>query len=139
VAAPKPETPAALASGATSAAAAPRASAAQRASAPAPKAEADGQRAQALLEGKDAQPARASEPGATRVVVQVGAYTDSDKLRAARQKVEQMGMKTYTQVVEVEGTSRTRVRIGPFATRQEAEQAASRLRAAGLPAAILVL
>ena len=48
-------------------------------------------------------------------------------------------MKTYTQVVESEGGRRTRVRVGPFASRAEAEKAAARIKATGLPAAILSL
>ena len=72
-------------------------------------------------------------------MVQVGAYTDADKLREARQKVEGLGLKTYTQVVESDAGRRTRVRVGPFASRDEAEQAAARIRGHGLPAAILAL
>ena len=71
--------------------------------------------------------------------MQVGAYTDADKLREARQKVEKLGMKTYTQVIEADGGKRTRVRVGPFATRDEADKAAARIRAVGLPVAILAL
>ena len=91
-------------------------------------------RARALLDGH----AAASAPAA-RVVVQVGAFTDPDKLREARQKVEKLGFKTYTQVVAVEGGKRTRVRIGPFASRAEADKAALRLKHAGLSPAILTL
>jgi len=105
----------------------------------APSAQPDaGQRAQALLDGKGNAAASAATDS-TRVVVQVGAYTDADKLREARHKVEKLGMKTYTQVVESEGGRRTRVRVGPFATRAEAEKAAARIKATGLPAAILSL
>lgn len=117
------------------------ASAARAAAAPASAAvrsTAEAQRAQALLEGR-ATPKAASEPGSGRLVVQVGAYTDADKLRDARQKVEKLGMKTYTQVVEADGAKRTRVRVGPFATREEADKAAARIKAAGLPVAILTL
>ncbi|WP_284615158.1 SPOR domain-containing protein [Aquabacterium humicola] len=109
-----------------------------RASAPAARPADDGQRAQALLEGKAAA-AKAASDAAGRLVVQVGAYTDADKLRDARLKVEKLGMKTYTQVIEADGAKRTRVRVGPFATRDEADKAAARLKAAGLPAAILTL
>ena len=90
-------------------------------------------RAQALLEGKPvaAAPASAaSEAKAARFVVQVGAFTDAATLREARQKVEKLGLKTYTQVVETEGGKRTRVRVGPFDTRDEAEKAAARIKAA---------
>ncbi|WP_088280587.1 SPOR domain-containing protein [Ideonella sp. A 288] len=99
----------------------------------------EGQRAQALLEGKAEAATKASDAAGMRMVVQVGAYTDADKLREARLKVEKLGMKTYTQVVEADGGRRTRVRVGPFPSRDEAEKAASRLKAAGLPAAILAL
>ena len=82
--------------------------------------------------------AAASAAGA-RVVVQVGAYTEPAKLKEARAKVEKLGFKTYTQVIEVDGAKRTRVRIGPFATKAEADKAAARIKASGLPAAILAL
>jgi DedD protein len=97
-------------------------------------ADADGARARALLNG---QPASAAAAG--RVVVQVGAYVEPAKLKDARQKLEAMGFKTYTQVVEVDGTKRTRVRVGPFASKAEADQAAARIKASGLPVAILTL
>lgn len=94
----------------------------------------DGSRARALLDGSSA-----SAPKAPRFVVQAGAYTDAGSLREARAKVEKLGLKTYTQVVEIESGKRTRVRVGPFATRGEAEQAAAKVKAAGLQAAILAL
>ena len=93
----------------------------------------DGARAQALLNGQ------AASASATRVVVQVGAYSDADKLREARQRLEKLGLKTYTQVVEGDGVKRTRVRVGPFESRAEADKAAARIKAAGLPVAILSL
>lgn len=138
VAAAKPaaSAPRAAASAPRAAASAPRAAAsAPRAAASAarPAADGDAARAQALLNGEAASAAGA------RVVVQVGAYTEPAKLKDARQKVEKLGFKTYTQVVEVDGAKRTRVRIGPFATRAEADKAAARIKASGLPAAILAL
>ena len=108
----------------------------------------DAQRARALLDDKPGAPtlsATAAAPPAAaaskdgRYVVQVGAYTDSAALRETRQKVEKLGLKTYTQVIETDAGKRTRVRIGPFATREEADRAGARLKAAGLPAAILTL
>jgi DedD protein len=136
-----PDAPASAAAGGSEAAVTAKPVASQPAPAAAAKRADDGQRARALLEGK-AAPAplpAASEALGQRMVVQVGAYTEPDKLREVRQRVEQLGMKTYTQVVESEAGRRTRVRVGPFATRQEAEQVAARLKAAGLPTAILAL
>jgi DedD protein len=111
------------------------------ASAPAPD-NSEAQRAQALLEDKPVAVAPApvaSEARPARFVVQAGAYTDAGALREARQKVEKLGLKTYTQVIETEGGSRPRGRVGPFDTREEAEKAAVRIKSSGLAANILSL
>ena len=112
------------------------------AAAPARPAVDDGARALALLDGQATAPVVAAVPAsaaAARVVVQVGAYTDAAKLAEARRKLEALGFKTYTQVVESEAGQRTRVRVGPFASRAEADKAAARVKSAGLPAAVLTL
>jgi DedD protein len=72
-------------------------------------------------------------------VVQVGAFSDPGTLRQARAKVERLGLSTYTQVIGSGSTQRTRVRVGPFDSRAEAEAAAGKLKAGGLPADILKL
>jgi DedD protein len=74
-----------------------------------------------------------------RWVVQVGAYADEASTREARQKVERLGLKTYTQEVEVQGVRRIRVRIGPFESVQEANKTLATLKAAKLPGAVLTL
>jgi DedD protein len=99
----------------------------------------DGTRARALLEGSTAAPPAATASAAGRFVVQVGAYSDANKLRDARVKVEKLGLKTYTQVVESDAGKRTRVRVGPYATREEAEAVATKVKRNGLPANILAL
>lgn len=81
----------------------------------------------------------ASAPRSGRYVVQVGAFTDAVAVREARQKVEKLGLTTYTQVIETDSGRRTRVRVGPFETREQADKAGAKLKAAGLPAYILVL
>ncbi len=83
--------------------------------------------------------ASAAAPTSARFIVQVGAYTDPATLREARAKVEKLGLKTYTQVIEGDSGKRTRVRLGPYATREEADAAAAKLKRAGLPANILAL
>ncbi len=96
------------------------------------KSKSDADKAKALLEGKSA----ASE----RVIIQVGAFSDAAKLREVRQKLEKGGFKTYTQVVEgKDGKSTTRVRVGPFDSREEADKAAARIRKLDLSPAILKL
>ncbi len=116
-----------------------------RPSAPAPAPPPEAARAKALLEGKDAaKPAIAAaklEPAreAGRFVVQVGAFADAAAAREMRAKVEKLGLKSYTQVVETSTGNRTRVRAGPFESRDDAEKALARAKAAGLNAVVLTL
>ena len=124
---------------------APPAAAASAAARPAPKPEprpaaapAEPSRAQAFLEGRASAAAPASAP-AQRFIVQIGAFADPALARETRLKVERLGMLTYTHVAQTPQGARTRVRVGPVATRQEADKLAERLKAAGLPAAILTL
>ncbi len=74
-----------------------------------------------------------------RFVVQVGAYNDPERLRSARQKLEKMGLKSYTQDVETSTGKRTRVRVGPYPTRKEADAVAAKVKASGMQANILAL
>ena len=107
---------------------------------PKPVANADAARASALLNGSTppaAKPAAAEADG--RFVVQVGAFSDVTKAREARLKVEKAGLKTYTQVAETKDGKRIRVRVGPFASKAEAEKAAVKIKTLDLPAAILTL
>ena len=103
---------------------------------PVPKAD-DGARAKALLDGQVAGATPAPAEG--RMVVQVGAFADADKAKEVRQKLEKAGLKTYTQVAETKDGKRIRVRVGPFATKAEADNAASKIKTLDLPASVLTL
>lgn len=94
-------------------------------------------KAQALLDGKEAPKTPLAAEG--RFVVQVGAFSDVGKAREARLKVERAGLKTYTQVVETKDGRRTRVRVGPFADRAEADKAVAKIKKLDMSAAVLVL
>jgi DedD protein len=74
-----------------------------------------------------------------RYVVQIGAFADPASARDVRTKVERMGLTTYTHVIEVGGSPRIRVRVGPMSDRAEAQRILDRLKQAGLPGAVLTL
>ncbi len=76
---------------------------------------------------------------AGRFVVQIGAFADATAVQAMRARAERLGLKTYTQVAETVAGNRVRVRIGPFVTREAAEQAAAKAKAGGLSAVVLTL
>ena len=97
-------------------------------------------RARALLEGRSppaAAPARSEVAQASRFVVQVGAFADADKAREVQGKLERSGLRAHTQTVQTRDGSRTRVRLGPYSSRAEADRAAERARAIGLAGSVL--
>lgn len=98
---------------------------------PAPAPRPDSARVQALLEGRPAD-AKASESAAAgRFIVQVGAYADTKAAQEVRMKVEKLGLKTYVQAVDTADGRRIRVRVGPFATREEAGKVAAKVASGG--------
>jgi DedD protein len=80
-----------------------------------------------------------AEAKSARYVVQVGAYADEASAKDARARVERLGLKTFTQDVEVQGARRIRVRIGPFDSQDEAQRAVAALKAGKLPGVVLKL
>jgi DedD protein len=99
---------------------------------------AESDKAKALLEGSSS--AKADSPKeAGRFVVQVGAFAENDAARNTRLKVEKLGLKTYVQVAETPAGKRIRVRVGPYVSKEEAEQAKTKLTAGGFPAVLLTL
>lgn len=111
---------------------------------PAPVKPHEPERARALPEGKPAaavtaKPAEKEDATNLRLVVQVGAFAEVERAREARLKLERAGLKTYTHVADTAEGKRIRVRLGPFATKAEADKAAARAKALGLQAAILTL
>lgn len=107
-----------------------------------PKAEKPEPRPEAKPAAKPAEaPHKASDAAKDdgRYVVQIGAFAEAGSAREARMKVEALGLKTYTQVIESSTGRRIRVRVGPYGSKAEAEKAAKRIKAGGLPAAVLVL
>lgn len=88
-------------------------------------------RAQAALEG------RAVAAAPSRFVVQVGAFEQADGAREAKQRVAKAGLTAHESVVQTADGKRIRVRLGPFASREEADRAAAKLRAAGVSGAVM--
>jgi len=79
--------------------------------------------------------------GASRVAtgaftVQVAAFTTEDRARALRDQLEPGWPAARVQRAEVAGRTLWRVRVGPYATREEAERQARRLAGAGYDALV---
>ncbi|MBS3936519.1 MAG: SPOR domain-containing protein [Sulfuritalea sp.] len=70
--------------------------------------------------------------GAEAWEVQLGAYADPGRVRNLVAKIKELGLPAYTERIETPGGPRTRVRAGPFASREEAEKARVRVRVIGV-------
>ena len=81
----------------------------------------------------------AAQTQSARFIVQVGAFADTSKAQEVRNRLERSGIKTYAQVVQTKDGARTRVRVGPFEQRPEAERTAERIKGLGLAASVLTL
>lgn len=78
-------------------------------------------------------------PAATefRFALQVGAFANEENARKAQAKLQAAGFKAYLEDLETSQGKRIRVRVGPFATRAEAEKAVPQVKALDLPALLV--
>ncbi|BDI05218.1 SPOR domain-containing protein [Sphaerotilus microaerophilus] len=95
------------------------------------------ERKEAPDKAPDKATAATKKPADARVWVQVGAYAEPGTVKTVRQRVDKLGLKSQEQAVQTSAGQRTRVRLGPFASREEADRAAAKLRANGLGASVV--
>jgi DedD protein len=81
----------------------------------------------------------AKETVAERFIVQFGAFSDEVKVKDIRSKLEKSGVKTYIHIAQTSDGKRTRVRAGPFATREEAQKIINKTKSLQLNAVVLTL
>jgi DedD protein len=84
------------------------------------------------------EPAKKAAPLATGpFVVQVVALSDAVKAKQMQQQITSAGIKAYTEIVKTAKGDVTRVRVGPFASRNAAEKAQQQLKAIGLDGKVI--
>jgi DedD protein len=101
----------------------------------APKAD-DAARARAILEGKPevvAEKTKASfEKKHAKYMVQVAALASQEKVNELQGRLKGAGFKSQTQKIPTQSGDRIRVRVGPFASKEEAEKTRAKLVKLGL-------
>lgn len=76
------------------------------------------------------KPAQVQQAAADQdYVVQLGAFSNAANARALQRKLQENKFKAYTEVMRSSGAERTRVRVGPYDSREAAEKARQRMRA----------
>lgn len=98
-------------------------------------------RARAILEGKQASDVDKpqADKKAAKFMVQVAALTSQEKITELRNKLKAAGIASQTQKVPTAGGERTRVRVGPFASKDEAEKMRAKLVKQGLNGTLVPL
>jgi DedD protein len=86
-----------------------------------------------------AAPAAQAAPPLEGFAVQVGAFKDEDKLKQARDKLAAAGIRHYIERRGTQSGELTRLRAGPFPTREAAEKALAAVRAASLDGQVVPL
>lgn len=81
-----------------------------------------------------AAPVRAASEG--NYLINVGLFADANNARNAVAKLQDAGLAALSQPVQSAKGARTRVRVGPFETRVEAERVAEKIRALKLEAQV---
>jgi len=74
----------------------------------------------------------AAEVAQQQWVVQLGAYKDAANVKHLLAKLKEMNLPVYTEKIDADQGSRTRVRAGPFASREAAEKAQARIKKIGV-------
>lgn len=94
---------------------------------------------QRILEGAESKPQLASAESASpvRILLQVGAFAEAAKVASLKEKIAGAGLPVMADQVTTAKGELTRVRVGPFTTRDAAEKAHARLAAAGVPSQIV--
>lgn len=91
--------------------------------------EADAKRAAAILAGQADTPAPAKSG---EYLILIGAFSNEANVKNLKEKLGQQGVKTFSEPLDTPQGKKTRVRAGPFASREAAEKALAKMQAIGV-------
>ncbi|MGS0741601.1 SPOR domain-containing protein [Glaciimonas sp. GG7] len=98
----------------------------------------DSARAAAILNGHNNVPSPSSaEKKSAKFIIQVAALASQEKVDELQGKLSSAGIHSYTQKIKTSSGERIRIRIGPFASKEEAEKARTKLAPLGLSGALI--
>ena len=87
---------------------------------------------------KNASPAKSAVPTRTKYLLQVAAYKDAKKAEAVIQHLKMIGVRVSSEKVHSSKGELTRIRVGPYAAREDAEAALKKIRAHDINATLVV-
>ena len=90
----------------------------------------EAKRAAAILAGQAAEAKPAVKSG--EYLVLIGAFSNEANVKNLKTKLGEQGIKTYSEPLETPQGKKTRVRAGPFASREAAEKALEKMQRIGV-------
>lgn len=94
-----------------------------------PKAD-DAKRAAAILAGQAAEAKPAAKGG--EFLVLIGAFSNEANVKSLKSKLSEQGIKTFSEALDTPQGKKTRVRAGPFASREAADKALEKMKRIGV-------
>ena len=99
---------------------------------PAEKSEKSKEAADNPKESKPAAKVAEAQHGGNSYIVMLGAFLSEANAKQRQAKLKELGIKYYEEKIKSPAGEKTGVRAGPYSSRQEAEHALARLKAAGI-------
>jgi DedD protein len=90
----------------------------------------DAKRAAAILSGQSADAKPAEKSG--QYVILIGAFSNEANVKNLNSKLGEQGIKTFSEPLDTPQGKKTRVRAGPFSTREAAEKALEKMQRIGV-------
>jgi len=98
---------------------------------PVKESDSEAQHAAAILNGKSPETA-ASNNGSGQFVILIGAFSNQANVKQLQSKIGELGVKVYTESLDSPEGKKTRVRAGPFASRDAADKALEKMKRIGV-------
>ena len=96
------------------------------------KAQAEAQRAAAILAGKHVDTPEPATGSGGQFVILIGAFANPANVKQLQSKLSELGIKVYTEPLDGPDGKKTRVRAGPFPNHDAAEKAAEKMKRIGV-------
>lgn len=90
----------------------------------------DAKRAAAILAGQAAEAKPAAKGG--EYLVLIGAFSNEANVKSLKAKLTEQGIKTFSEPLDTPQGKKTRVRAGPFASREAADKALEKMKRIGV-------
>lgn len=95
--------------------------------------------AHAVTPKSEAQkPLSGTAAGGGAYTVQIGVFSDSANVKKLQQKLQTLGYKSYTEMIDTPKGEKIRLRTGPFDSRELADNALTTIKGAGLSGLVVL-